>query len=94
MDKRIVPGVNDTDWGFSIVCPVDDCTCQYVHIGHVYNVHGKDNYQAWQGRGDAAVIPMYCEEGHQWLLRLGEHKGYTYIGNDPHPDGVNKWKPK
>jgi len=48
-----------------------------VHT-NIERVRGKDNYEAWEGRGDLIRIPFNCEEGHSWDLCFGEHKGMTF----------------
>lgn len=62
-------------WGSRILCPV--CRFEYCHIGEVTE-QVSDNYEAWQGRGEAVRIHMSCENGHHWTLRLGFHKGHTF----------------
>jgi hypothetical protein len=62
-----------------IICPV--CGDTFVHIETAVNKNGEDNYQAWEGRGDAVEIPMWCEHDHNWIMILGFHKGNTYVFN-------------
>lgn len=58
----------------NLLCPV--CGFDYTHLKGSYLVNGNDNYEAgWRGRGDLQVIEMYCEEGHEFELCLGFHKG-------------------
>lgn len=64
--------------GFQIKCPV--CRFEYVHFADAQNVDGEDSGKAWRGRGDAIKIPMYCESGHHWTLRIGFHKGWSFMG--------------
>jgi hypothetical protein len=64
------------DWGVQAHCPI--CGDNYVHIGDAETRHC-DDYSAWQGRGAAIRIAMSCEQGHEWTLRLGFHKGGTFI---------------
>lgn len=64
-------------WGIHLGCPI--CGESYVHIGKAQEIDGKDDYKAWQGRGDAVRIEMFCEMGHSWTVRLGFHKGFTYF---------------
>lgn len=58
-----------------LVCPVCDGT--FNHIGTPERREGKDDYEAWRGRGDLLVIPMDGECGCRWQICLGEHKGET-----------------
>lgn len=73
-----------------LLCPI--CKYEYNHIGEVEKHHGKDSYQAWEGRGDLIKIFMECENGHRWNLCLGFHKGNTYIfcEHDKYWDGKNE----
>lgn len=41
---------------------------------------GNDDYGAWDGRGDAAYVSMWCENGCSWDVRFGFHKGSTFMG--------------
>jgi len=67
----------DDDWGKQVVCPM--CGFDYVHFLPAETDHGNDVAgSAWHGRGMAIRIPMWCEMGHTWTLRLGFHKGYTF----------------
>lgn len=62
-----------------IVCPV--CKFNYVHFREAVNKRGNDNYEAWVGKGSSIEIPMFCEEGHNWVMVIGHHKGNTYTFN-------------
>lgn len=63
-----------------IVCPI--CGFDYVHFNEpVYKKSGDESGVAWEGRGDAIVIPMWCESEHEWDLVIGFHKGNTFIHN-------------
>lgn len=75
--QKLLPpdDVHDGDWGHTLHCPA--CNFDYVHIG-VPEYKISDNYDAWQGRGDAILIPMFCEGGHVWKLRFGFHKGQSF----------------
>ena len=66
----------NTCFGVDIRCPV--CGFDYVHFSDPISKNGNDNYEAWEGRGDALKIPMCCENGHSWNLRFGFHKGQTF----------------
>ncbi len=59
-----------------VECPV--CGGEYVHFGApIYQE--TDDYDAWEGRGSAIRIPMWCElEWHSWEVIFGFHKGYTF----------------
>jgi len=73
-------GDNNGSFGAQLRCPV--CGGEWVHIGDATNYDGKDGYQArpvWDGRGDAVCIPMWCENGDEWVVRYGFHKGNSYI---------------
>lgn len=67
------------EWGQVIICP--KCGSNYVHFEEPISIF-TDDYKAWDGRGAAIKIPMWCEEDHQWTLRIGFHKGHTYIKNE------------
>lgn len=65
------------EWGNHLVCPM--CGFEYVHFEDAVNDHGTDIAgSAWSGRGGVIKIPMWCENGHVWVLRFGFHKGNTY----------------
>lgn len=75
--KGELTGEEDQDgWGLHIHCPV--CQFEYVHFEPA-TFQSSDDYSAWGGRGGALRIPMWCENGHSWVLRFGAHKGYTYM---------------
>lgn len=65
-------------WGVNLGCPV--CGYNYVHFNDAENKYSNDDYKAWAGRGDAIYIPMWGECGHHWVMRIGFHKGFTFIG--------------
>ena len=71
---------NTHEMNWQVMCPV--CRFEYVHMSRrrqiIEHVRGKDNYEAWEGRGDLIRIPFNCEEGHSWDLCFGEHKGMTF----------------
>lgn len=69
--------VTGNEFGPNLCCPV--CKSYNVHFSGAKNIDGHDNYVAWQGRGDAIIIGMFCEGGHSWILRFGFHKGLTYV---------------
>lgn len=61
-----------------ITCPA--CNDNYVHFETPIYKDGKDNNEAWEGRGDAIEIPMWCENGnHKWKMIIGFNKGNTYL---------------
>ena len=76
---------DDHKLGDVLVCPMclrmspDRQT--YIRSGRVSLVEGHDNYEAWEGRGDALAIAMNGECGHSWALCLGFHKGQTFLFN-------------
>ncbi len=57
-------------------CPI--CQDTYVHFEFPVARDGQDSYKAWHGRGNAIVVPCWCESGHQWEIVFGFHKGNTY----------------
>lgn len=63
-----------------MVCP--ECGDGYVHfsLGHVERT---DDYTCPLGtRGSWVALDFWCENGeHRWRLVVGEHKGFTYLGN-------------
>jgi 5-methylcytosine-specific restriction endonuclease McrA len=63
-----------------IKCPI--CSDEYVHFGAAKNLDGGDVWGGtvvWPGRGDALVVPMWCEGGgHEWNVVFGHHKGNSY----------------
>ena len=66
----------DEDWGLTVHCPI--CGYDYVHTGEMSS-KSSDDYSAWQGRGSADRLDMWCENGHYWTVRFGFHKGMTFI---------------
>ena len=81
--KSVLPLIDATnktapeEWGTQLKCPV----CSYENV-HYKTPEGKesDTYSAWEGRGSAVRIPMWCEGGHEWEVLFGFHKGHTYVG--------------
>ena len=69
-----------------MVCPV--CGFEYVHLEEVV-LKKSDDYTAWEGRGDALRIPVWCENGHRWILRFGFHKGTVHFMIESDPRGGN-----
>lgn len=64
-----------SDFGDILVCP--KCGSENVHFDRPeYN---EFEYESWEGRGNALRIPMYCESEHRWIVRLGHHKGTSFI---------------
>lgn len=63
--------------GVRLVCPV--CGFDYTHIDKAEHDQ-RGEYASWSGRGDAVRIAMYCENGHEWVVRFGFHKGQTWMG--------------
>ena len=76
--KMLIPGEYDTSgtFGTQIHCPV--CNFHCTHIIRPETII-TDDYKAWEGRGSAIRVPMYCESGHAWEVRFGFHKGVTFI---------------
>ena len=52
--------------------------CENTHVRDITNAFS-DDYMEWYGRGSAQRISMYCEEGCEWVVRFGQHKGYTFF---------------
>lgn len=75
------------DSDYQIHCPT--CGFEYVHFGAPQVLDSHDNYDAvpdqWV-RGDVIEVPMNCENGHQWRLQIGFHKGYTLVRSVIDPD--------
>lgn len=74
---------NYTPWGNNMLmvrCP--ECGDEHVHY-EAPTMVPSDNYTAWEGRGNALYIPMWCEQGHKWCWLLGHHKGITIAGMLP-----------
>lgn len=89
-DPRIVTFSTDTifDGTQSIECPV--CHECYVHIyADPLKLKGNDGYEASPiVRGDVLAIPMWCEQGHTFILCLGSHKGEVHMWCIKGPDWV------
>lgn len=65
------------EWGRKLRCPI--CEDENVHFDSVFTQDSQDNYEAWNGRGDAARIEMWCENGCRWVLCFGSHKGAMFL---------------
>ena len=77
----------------SLLCPTCGCDCS--HIREVYTEMGTDPYEAgvYSGtevkgrtgsRRSALAIVIDGECGHQWILRIQQHKGrFPKSGDDP-----------
>lgn len=63
-------------YGAQVMCPI--CHSEYAHIGEITQ-QDSDNYTAWEGRGFAVRLRMYCQGGHEWDMRFGYHKGLTFF---------------
>jgi len=59
-----------------LFCPA--CRCEWVHF-EPPTFTASDNYEAWEGRGNAITVPMWCEEGHSWTMVVGFHKGTSWV---------------
>jgi hypothetical protein len=64
-----------------VLCPI--CNFEYVHFEPPSYYNSQDRGYAWSGRGDAIRIPCWCENGHQFWIVIGFHKGYSFIGYEP-----------
>jgi hypothetical protein len=57
-----------------LACPT--CEIQYGLMGDPERLSYKDGGAAkWSGYGDLVVLPVRCDEGHEWELCIGFHKG-------------------
>lgn len=66
------------EFNTKILCPV--CNFDYVHFNRPeYNSSDDVSGKAWAGRGDAVIIPMWCEDNHKWNLIIGHHKGSSFV---------------
>ncbi len=75
------------NWGDMLACP--KCKDHYVHFRRPrYIKSGDVSGVAWEGRGDAIKLELYCEQGHDWTIRLGHHKGQTYLKVEDIKDGI------
>jgi len=62
----------------TVMCPI--CDYDFVWFGHPEWVDGKDDYLAWEGRGNAVRVPFTCENGeHRFNLVVGFHKGNSHL---------------
>lgn len=75
--NNILGGLDqDFEGGHEIICPV--CGNNYQHVESVNFTKGNDNYEAWAGRGDMAVVAFFGECGSVWGIGFGFHKGNSY----------------
>ena len=74
------------DW-FGITCRV--CGLEYVHVMAVEKLEGNDNYEARPDmvRGDVVRVQFECEDGHEFYLCFGFHKGLTRFWVEDDSDG-------
>lgn len=70
------PAVTPGTWSPSLTCP--DCGEIHTHVTALRHLPGQDR-GAWEGRGPAAEILMNCEQGHEWTITYGQHKGQTHV---------------
>lgn len=64
-----------TDWGRQLSCPL--CGFDYVHVEDArFSI---EEYNAWAGGGEAALVNAWCENGCRWTYTLGFHKGYSFF---------------
>ncbi len=91
MEILFLPEEQARDSIGTVKCPV--CNFDYVHLERPTVVESHDNYEAWVGRGDLIQIPMFCEEGHRWVLCFGFHKGQigAYIERLPDLPSEGAW---
>lgn len=69
---------NYADWGVQITCPY--CYGNYTHFESTEQKE-TDNGDVWEGRGGAARVAMFCEQCPQlFYIRIGEHKGFSFLG--------------
>jgi len=74
-----VTGVEQGKFSTFVKCPVCEDVHEFTHTIDVPVVDGKDDYQAWDGRGDLKTIIFWSETcGHVWELNFGFHKGNTF----------------
>lgn len=73
-----------------LVCPV--CNFDYVHIESAFVLRGTmpleervlgtvTGHVRCEDR-DCVVLKSHCENGHGFILRLQQHKGYTIVSYD------------
>ena len=68
---------NGTD--FIMGCPI--CDFEYNHIENI-ETQESDDYSTEFGdifRGSATIMTMTCEEGHDYRIVFGNHKGWLYL---------------
>ena len=58
-----------------MVCPV--CGDSYTQVVNQKLIDGKDDYQAWSGKGDCVKVLFQGECGAEWNVCFGFHKGNT-----------------
>lgn len=74
----VIKQSNDDPSMDTILCPV--CKFNYNHLRTIDTEDSSDKYLAsWWGRGNLLVMDMECEEGHDWQLCIGYHKGQMYM---------------
>lgn len=74
----LIPWISRNDMD-CILCP--ECKYHYVHFCLPYMVPGNDRGDAWDGRGDLMVLPMWSECGSEWDICIGFDKGSSIIFN-------------
>lgn len=72
------PSMHSDSWPpiLDVICPV--CGFNYNQIRNQKLIDGKDDYQAWEGRGDVVKLLFVGECGAEWHMCFGFHKGTTY----------------
>lgn len=63
--------------GNRLYCP--ECSSEYVHVTGASTFTVTDDGDAWEGRGSLESIPMECEGGHAFSIRIGFHKGQSFM---------------
>ena len=62
-----------------MACPF--CGFEYNHIIDFEHFKGNDNYESGVDgiRGDSLILYCSCENGHEYKIIFGEHKGYVFL---------------
>ncbi len=76
---QMLTGTGHDKFNTLVKCPSCKDAHEFIHTIDVPVVDGKDDYQAWEGRGDLKTIIFWSETcGHVWELNFGFHKGNTF----------------
>jgi len=67
--------------GRCLLCPIcGDINTHSTGFSDVYELPGNDGYESGREvRGDVIAVPMRCENGHNFEINIGFHKGQTYL---------------